>query len=140
VRHRRLGRFAARLYGALILVVVGFQLALAAGAPWGSLTMGGAFPGQLPQRMRVAVVVQALVLLVCVAIVAARAGVAFPRLAAVSRKLIWLVVGLSTISVTLNAVTRSTWERAIWLPVTLVLLACAVVVARGHEQPEDEQT
>jgi cell division protein FtsW (lipid II flippase) len=81
--------------------------------------------------MRVAAVVQALVLIVAGAIVAARAGVFLPGWSAAARKLIWLVVGLSVVSVVLNAITPSTWERAIWLPVTLVLLACAVAVARG---------
>ncbi|MDB4887018.1 MAG: hypothetical protein JWN79_2456, partial [Gemmatimonadetes bacterium] len=33
---------AARIFLVLTAVVVAFQLALAAGAPWGDLTMGGA--------------------------------------------------------------------------------------------------
>ena len=100
---------AAKLYGALVLVVVAFQLALAAGAPWGSLALGGAFPGQLPPAMRVAAVVQALVLLVFAAIVTARGGVFLPGWSAAAGRLIWLVVGLSVVSVVLNAITPSTW-------------------------------
>ena len=43
---------AARVFIGLNAVVIAFQLALVAGAPWGALTMGGTFPGQLPTRMR----------------------------------------------------------------------------------------
>ena len=45
--------------------------------------------------------------------------------------LVWVVVGLSAVAVVLNAITRSTIERAIWLPVTLVLLASVLAVALG---------
>ena len=54
--------FAAKTFVTLTLFVVLFQLALAAGAPWGELTMGGAFPGQLPPRMRVAAFASGLLL------------------------------------------------------------------------------
>ena len=124
--------FAARLFGALVLLVAAFQLALAAGAPWGSLAMGGAYPGRFPPPMRVAAVVQAVVLLVFGAIVAARAGLALPRWRAASRKLVWVVVACTAVGAVLNTITPSPLERAIWLPVTLALGICAVVVARGE--------
>lgn len=38
----------AFVFCTLVAVVVLFQLALAAGAPWGHLAMGGKFPGRLP--------------------------------------------------------------------------------------------
>jgi lysylphosphatidylglycerol synthetase-like protein (DUF2156 family) len=123
--------FAARLFGIVVLLIVAFQLALAAGAPWGSLAMGGAFPGQLPPPMRVAAVVQALVLLLFGAIVAARAGLVLPGWRAASRKLVWVVVAYSIVGVVLNTITPSAWERALWLPMTLVLGACAAMVARS---------
>ena len=122
--------FAAKLFGALTLGVVAFQLALAAGAPWGRLAMGGAFPGRLPPAMRAAAVVQALLWLVFAAVVGARAGLVLPQWAAASRRLIWVVVGVLVVGAVLNALTPSPWERVLWLPVTLALLSCAVVVAR----------
>ena len=41
-------RFAAIIYAIVSLGVVAFQIAFAAGAPWGAYAMGGAFPGQFP--------------------------------------------------------------------------------------------
>jgi len=40
--------------------VVLFQLALALGAPWGAMAMGGKFPVRLPSTMRIAALAQAV--------------------------------------------------------------------------------
>ena len=123
---------AARRFVTLALLVAAFQFALAAGVPWGSLTMGGAFPGRLPASMRLAAMVQALVLVLFGGIVGARARLFLPRWHTGSRKLVWVVVAYTVVGVVLNAITPSAGERAMWLPVTLVLGACAVVVARAE--------
>lgn len=122
---------AARVYCALVTMVMAFQFALAAGAPWGSLAMGGAYPGQFPPALRVAAVVQAFLLALFALVVAARARLLLPRWHAASRRLVWVIVALSVVAVVLNAITPSAMERAIWLPVTLVMLVCSTVVARG---------
>ena len=48
-----LTRGAALLYTIISAGVIAFQIALAAGAPWGAFAMGGAFPGQFPPALRV---------------------------------------------------------------------------------------
>jgi hypothetical protein len=125
---------AARIFLVLTAVVVAFQLALAAGAPWGELTMGGAFPGQLPPRMRAAAVGSAVLLTGFGGIVAARAGLALPGWRRASRRLIWMVVVYTLVGIVLNGATPSARERALWLPVTLVLAGCALVVARSTSE------
>jgi hypothetical protein len=42
---------------------------------------------------------------------------------------IWVIVGLLAIAVVLNTITRSVVERAIWMPVTIVLFGSTLVVA-----------
>lgn len=122
-------RPAALGYGVISLVVIAFQIALAAGAPWGAFAMGGAFPGQFPPELRVAAVVQAVILAGLALVVLARAGVVLPRLSRTSRWLIWVVVAFSALSLVLNLITPSAGERAIWAPVALVMLVCSVTVA-----------
>ena len=124
-------------FSVVMLGVVGFQIALAAGVPWGAYAMGGAFPGQFPSVMRVAALVQAVILLLFVGVVLARAGVAVRRWSRASRWLIWLVVAFSTLSLVLNLITPSAGERAVWAPVALVLLVCSLLVALG--KPAGEQ-
>jgi hypothetical protein len=124
-------------FSVIMLGVVGFQIALAAGAPWGAYAMGGAFPGQFPSAMRVAALVQAVILLLFAGVVLARAGVAVRRWSRASRRLIWLVVAFSALSLVLNLITPSAGERAIWAPVALVLLVCSLLVALG--KPAGEQ-
>lgn len=106
-----------------------FQLALAAGAPWGEWAMGGAYPGQFPPSLRVAAVVQAALLVGMVLVVLARAGLFTPRWARYARWLIWLVVAYGVIGLILNLITPSAGERAIWAPVALVLFVSSLLVA-----------
>jgi hypothetical protein len=124
-------RFAALAYGVISMFVIAFQLALAAGVPWGEFAMGGAFPGQFPPELRGAAVFQALILALLAMVVLASAGVALPRWSGVSRRLIWVVVAFSVLSLVLNLITPSAGERTIWAPVALIMLASSVTVARG---------
>jgi hypothetical protein len=124
-------RIAAIIYGVISVGVIAFQLALAAGAPWGAYAMGGAFPGQFPPELRVAAVVQAVILALLALVVLARAGVALPRWSRASRGWIWVVVAFSAISLVLNTITPSAKERAIWMPVAVIMLVSSLIVALG---------
>ena len=121
--------YAAYLFSILIAFVVAFQLALALGAPWGELAMGGKFPGRLPLRMRIAALVQMVVLLFIALIVLTRAGVILDEFLSLSKSVIWSVVVFSLIGAILNTITPSKKERMLWSPVTIVLLICATYVA-----------
>jgi hypothetical protein len=122
-------RLAAIIYGVASLVVIAFQIALAAGAPWGAYAMGGAYPGQFPPEMRVAAVVQGVILALLALVVLSRAEILLPKWSRVSRWLIWVVVAFSALSLVLNLITPSAIERAIWAPIGFVMLFCSVVVA-----------
>ena len=122
-------RFAALAYAVVSAGVIAFQIALAAGAPWGAYAMGGAFPGQFPPELRVAAVVQAVILAGLALVVLARAGITMPRLSRTSRWLVWVVVAFSALSLVLNTITPSAGERAIWAPVALIMLVSSVTVA-----------
>jgi hypothetical protein len=65
-------------YTVLSAGVVAFQLALAAGAPWGSYAMGGAFPGRFPPVMRIAAIAQAALIVLQCLVVLSRAGLILP--------------------------------------------------------------
>lgn len=124
-------RYAAFTYGLVTLGVVAFQIALAAGAPWGEFAMGGAYPGRFPPELRVAAVAQAVILALLALVVFARADVALPTWSRASRWLIWVVAAFSTLSLVLNTITPSVRERAIWAPVAFIMLICSVIVARS---------
>lgn len=121
--------FTAYIFVFLIAVVAAFQIALAAGMPWGSLAMGGKFPGRFPPYMRVLALIQMVVLLLFGFVVLVRAGIVFPQWLDASKKLIWGIVAFCALSVVANLATPSKWERIVWAPVAIVLLACGLVVA-----------
>ncbi len=123
------GRAAALLYTAVSGGVVAFQVALAAGAPWGAYAMGGVFPGQFPLALRIAALAQAALIAGMAVVVMSRAGLILAGWSAASRWLVWVVVAFAAISLVLNLITPSAGERAIWAPVALLLLASSAVVA-----------
>ena len=121
--------FFAYLFAFLALIVFLFQIALAAGMPWGHLAMGGRYPGKFPPNMRVGAVVQGALIAFLGMIVLSHAGVAFPGLANLSNYLIWVAVAISVISLVLNLITQSKWERILWAPVGLLMTVSSLVVA-----------
>lgn len=122
-------RLSALLYTIISGAVVTFQIALAAGAPWGEYAMGGAFPGQFPPALRIAALIQAALLVGLAAVVSARAELILPTWMRASRWLIWIVVAFSALSLLLNLITPSAGERAIWAPIAFLLLISSTVVA-----------
>lgn len=120
---------AAMIYAVVSLGVVVFQVALAAGAPWGEYAMGGAFPGQFPPALRVTALVQAALLLAMAAVVLSRARLILPGWLRVSRWLIWFVVAFAAVSFLLNLFTPSAGERALWAPAAFLLLVSSAIVA-----------
>ncbi len=120
---------AAGIFGVLILITVVFQLALATGAPWGSLAMGGRYPGRFPTAIRIAAIVQAGVLALLGMIVWIHTGLVTWGQDLLPPKAIWVVVFVSVITLVLNTITPSKWERRIWAPVTLLMTICSLIVA-----------
>lgn len=121
--------FVSIAAGILLLIVILFQLALACGAPWGSIAMGGKYPGRFPNYMRIAALLQSLLLVFIGVIIFTRAGIILSAYLDWSRMAIWGVVAYSLVGSILNLITPSKWERRIWAPVVLALLACSSVVA-----------
>lgn len=124
-----LTRSAAIVYAILSSLVIAFQIALAAGAPWGAYAMGGAFPGQFPPPLRIAAIVQAALLAAMTVVVLARAGLILPGWSRMSRWLVWFVVAFAALSLFLNLITPSDGEQAIWAPTALLLLVSSSIVA-----------
>ena len=124
-----IARLAAILYAIVTFGVVAFQIALAAGAPWGAYAMGGASPGQFPPAMRIAAMIQALLLAGMTVVILARAGLVLPGWSRMSHWLVWIVVAVTTLSLVLNLITPSAGERAIWAPIIALLLISSLIVA-----------
>jgi hypothetical protein len=119
----------AIVFSVLVGIVILFQFALAFGAPLGEYSMGGRFKGRYPLKMRVVAVINALILASVWVIVLIRVEFIMPHMHSFSKTAIWFVVGFSALSVVLNATTKSVWERRIWLPVTIGMLICSLILA-----------
>jgi hypothetical protein len=109
--------------------VVAFQLALALGAPWGAYAMGGAVEGRFPPALRIAALLQGIVIAIIALGVLSVAGVVVPGFATAFPWFAWVAVAMSGLAVVLNSISRSAGERRIWAPISIVLLASSLVVA-----------
>ncbi len=122
---------AAFVFTILVFLAVFFQFCLVAGLPWGRLTMGGRHPGTLPSKMRWAAGLQALLLAGLALIVMSRAGLVLATWRSFTKSGVWVVVAICVVSLVMNLVTPSPWERRIWAPVAFMMTVCATVVALG---------
>lgn len=115
---------AALLYLLIVAAVIGFQLCLIAGAPWGRLTQGGRHDGALPASGRIAAGLSILLLAGMGGAIASAAGL-FPGWPGWTG---WVAIGVHGLSTVLNWITPSRAERNLWGPVTTLMLALAVWV------------
>ena len=109
-------------------IVILFQLCLAIGIPWGAASMGGKYPGKYPPKMRIAAVLNILVLIFLSLIVLVRANMILTHLLSFSKFAIWFVVVFSAIGTVLNTITPSKIER-IWAPLAGLQLITSLIVA-----------
>lgn len=119
-------RASTGLAALLLVVVGGFQVALAAGAPWGEAAYGGAHRGVLPVRYRASSAVSALVYAALVAVTLGRGPGPTAR-----RRILTAASGLMMLGTMLNLASRSRVERLVWTPVAGTLAITLLRVARG---------
>lgn len=111
---------AAALSAAGLTGVAAFQAALAAGAPWGHLSWGGAGgAGVLPTQLRVASAASAGVWLGAAALVLSGHQRATRRIA-----------GLLVVGSAMNAASPSPAEARLWAPASLALAGVTAAAAR----------
>jgi hypothetical protein len=120
---------AALAFAVLAAMVVLFQVTLAAGMPWGHLTLGGRFSGRLPWRIRPVAALSAILLAAFAVIVLVRAGLMLPAWMTLSRAYIWVVVAYCAVGTVAHLITPSRAERRLWLPVVAAMLACSLITA-----------
>ncbi len=124
--------YFAWLFAGASVAVVGLHLVLILGAPIGFMTMGGRNQGVLPIGARVASLVQAVLIVVCAAVVLKSAGEIVTPVVPSGGWWLWLVVGISGLSLVANSITPERRERLFGMPATLALLIGSLGVALGE--------
>jgi hypothetical protein len=110
-----------------------FQVALAAGVPWGHAAWGGAH-AELSTAQRIGSAAAIVVWSAAALVVLGRAGfwgARSRRLATVFRLGTWLLAAVSALAAVLNFASQSRWENVIFGPLALVLAVLCTVVARS---------
>jgi hypothetical protein len=112
-------------------LLVGFQVGLALGAPWGRAAWGGAHR-RLPTGLRIASAFAAVVWVVAALVVLARGGYDWsPVPAGVARWGVWVLFGMLALGTLLNLASRSRLERNVQTPFAAILAILSLLVALG---------
>lgn len=129
---------AAWTAAGLFSIIAAFHAALVLGAPWGEYTQGGGTSGTLLTSGRVIAAVSCALSIVMAGAILSRVGRGpLRRLPSrVTTVLAGVTVAYAVLGVVLNLITRSTAERALWAPVSILLLGLvASVLVATHRKP-----
>ncbi|CUH85649.1 hypothetical protein [Thalassovita mediterranea] len=118
----------ALIYAMLCVLVIGFQIALILGAPWGRITQGGQVEGSLPLAGRLAAFVSIFILAAMALAALSAAGMSgslgpvqvpdWPRWSG------WAAFGAQCVVAFFNWITPSAPERRLWGPITTLKASC----------------
>jgi hypothetical protein len=128
------GRSFARPAAIAAAILLGglsaFEIALAAGVPWGAAAFGGT-SAVLEPALRVTAGVFAVAWAAAALIVLRRAG--HPVWAPLPRRAlpvaVWVLAGYMALGVLMNSISPSPIERAIWVPATIAMSALCFGIA-----------
>ena len=112
-------------YCVVLAGVIGFQIALIFGAPWGRLTQGGANDGPLPTKGRSLAGLSILILIGMGGGALSASGI-WPDWPAWT---IWPALAVQSLSCLANWITPSRPERQLWGPITTGMLLLLMAVA-----------
>ena len=134
-----LGMAAAAAWVAALLfgVVAAFHAAIVFGAPWGEYTQGGGTSGALDTSGRTTAAASCVISVVMAAAILGRAGRGpLRKYHRVTTVLAWSTTVYAVVGVVLNLITQSAAERAVWAPVSIVILGLvAFVMIATHRKP-----
>jgi len=123
---------AAYILVAVQIIVSLFQLALVLGAPMGEYTLGGQTQGKLSAKLRVVSAISLLLNLAIAGHYLAQTGIIQTLLPSDLNQIAnWALVAFTASGLVMNSISRSKKERNMWVPVLLLSLTCAVIVAIG---------
>lgn len=112
----------------LLAALAVFQIALAAGAPWGRFAWGGAHR-VLPRRLRVGSAIAVGLYAAFAVLLLSRAGVLPGGESAAVVVLTWVLFGYFALGVVLDGMSRSRAERWTMAPVCAMLAIMILVIA-----------
>ena len=123
---------AAFILVAVQIIVSLFQLALVLGAPMGEYTLGGQIKGKLSVKLRLVSAISLLLNLAIAGHYLAQTGTIQPLLQSDLNQIAnWALVAFTASGLVMNSISRYKKERNMWVPVLLLSLTCAVIVAIG---------
>lgn len=123
---------AAAIASAVLLAMSVIQVLVAAGRPYGAFVYGGQHR-VVPRRLRIMSAVTVLLYGGIAAVLFAGAGLLPGQDAPFVRVAIWVLFAFFTLSIALNAISRSRPERMTATPASAVLSISTLILALGTQ-------
>ena len=106
-----------------------FQLLLVIGLPYGRAAYGGKYE-TLPKNLRIMSLIAVGILVFGIIIVLERAEIiTLINNTQLTKIVVWIYTGYSTLNTLINAVSKSQWEKRIMTPISLVIAVCCFILA-----------
>lgn len=120
--------YAAYIYIFLATIICFWQIALILGAPLGEYTMGGQEKGELSPKKKKLALISLILALFYIFNILSEAGLIFTNFKFVTNYTIWCVLFLNFLTLIGNTITKSKKERILWLPITLLMFICILII------------
>jgi hypothetical protein len=118
----------AVLFTILSLFVAIFQWLLFFKMPWGEYTMGGIHKGVLPKPYRIAALIQSFLILFNAFVVLNHTTLLTILPNSFTNIWMWVIMVMMGLSTVMNIITKSSKERRLWAPITLVVFISSVLI------------
>lgn len=118
---------AALVLSMLLVIQIGFQAKLAAGAPLGHIAYGGMHPGVLPKRYRITSGFAVVLYLFFLSVVLAYAFDLNTYSEGFTRAVLWIMVVFFVLGTIANLASRSKSERW-WALYTIASVVCVLIM------------
>lgn len=120
----------ALLLTVILTLLAVFQIALAAGAPWGRFAWGGQHR-VLPRNLRIGSVIAVVIYAVTAFIAWERVGASTVLPVPFVQVAMWVLFAYFALGIVMNAISRSKPERYTMTPVVAVLAVLSLLIAMG---------
>ena len=106
-----------------------FQVLLVIGLPYGRAAYGGKYE-TLPKNLRIMSLIAVGILVFGIIIVLERAEIiTLINNTQLTKIVVWIYTGYSTLNTLINAVSKSQWEKRIMTPISLIIAVCCFILA-----------
>lgn len=120
--------YATYIYIFFAIIICLWQIALILGAPLGEYTMGGQEKGELSPKKKKLAGISLILIIFYLFNILSQTNIMFQSFKFITDYTVWGVIFLNSLTVLGNSITKSKKEKALWLPIAIIMLICILII------------